>query len=193
MPVYNGANYMRAAIDSALEQSWPDIEVVVVNDGSCDDGQTERIALSYGERVKYISKPNGGVASALNAGIAAMSGEIFCWLSHDDRHLPEKTSRQVAEWDRLGRPDVVLITDYRLIDAAGNTITDVRLNHALLTEKPSYALLRGSIHGCSVFAPKALFERIGLFDEFSSHHTGLRPLAPLFSPVPLRPHAGGFD
>src|ERR1700693_5429600 len=103
MPVYNGANYMRAAIDSALEQSWPDTEVVVVNDGSCDDAQTERIARSYGERVKYISKPNGGVASALNAGIAAMSGEIFCWLSHDDRHFPEKTSRQVAEWDRLGR------------------------------------------------------------------------------------------
>jgi glycosyltransferase involved in cell wall biosynthesis len=165
MPVYNGANYMRTAIDSALGQSWPNTEIVIVNDGSCDDGQTERIARSYGERVKYISKPNGGVASALNAGIAAMSGEIFCWLSHDDRHLPEKTSRQVAEWDRLGRPDVVLITDYRLIDAAGNTITDVRLNHALLTEKPSYALLRGSINGCSVFAPKVLFERIGLFDE----------------------------
>lgn len=165
IPVYNGANYMRPAIDSALAQTWPNTEVVVVNDGSRDEGETDRIARSYGDRIRYISKPNGGVASALNAGIAAMTGDVFCWLSHDDRHLPEKTALQVAEWDRLGRPDVVLISDYRLIDAAGATITDVKLDHALLTGKPSYALLRGSIHGCSVFVPKALFDRVGVFDE----------------------------
>lgn len=158
VPVYNGANYMRDAIDSALAQTWPNIDVVVVNDGSNDGGETERIARSYGARIKYISKPNGGVASALNAGIEAMTGDIFCWLSHDDRHLPEKTTRQVEHWNSLDRPDVVLINE------TGEAITDVHLDHELLTAKPSYALLRGSIHGCSVFVPRSLFERIGTFN-----------------------------
>ena len=89
--------------------------MVVVNDGSSDNGETDRIARSYGADVRYIEKKNGGVASALNAGIAAMTGDIFCWLSHDDRHLPEKTERQVMEWERRGRPNAVLISDYRLL------------------------------------------------------------------------------
>lgn len=165
IPVYNGTNYARHAIDSALAQDYPHTEVIVVNDGSRDGGATEALALSYGDRIRYVAKPNGGVASALNAGIAAMSGDVFCWLSHDDTHLPHKTSAQVALWEARGRPDEVYYGDYRLIDAAGATITDVRLDHAMLEAKPLYALLRGSIHGCSIFVPRRLFERVGVFDE----------------------------
>jgi glycosyltransferase involved in cell wall biosynthesis len=165
VPVFNGANYMRAAIDSALAQTWPATEVLVVDDGSNDGGATDEIARSYGDRIRYIRKPNGGVASALNAGIAAMRGEVFCWLSHDDRHWPNKIKLQMAEWDRLGRAGVVLISDYRLIDETGATITDVRLDHRMLASKPQYTLLRGSIHGCSVFVPKCLFDKVGNFKE----------------------------
>ena len=50
IPVFNGANYLRTAIDRALAQSYPDVEVLVVNDGSTDDGRTEAIARSYGSR-----------------------------------------------------------------------------------------------------------------------------------------------
>jgi hypothetical protein len=165
VPVFNGANYMRAAIDSALAQDYSNLEVLVVNDGSCDGDATDALARSYGDRIHYINKPNGGVASALNAGIAAMTGEIFCWLSHDDIHLPDKTSRQVAFWEELGRPPAVLIGDYRLIDAAGAPLADFRFDHALLEAKPIYALLRGSIHGCTVLLPRILFDEFGLFDE----------------------------
>jgi glycosyltransferase involved in cell wall biosynthesis len=63
LPVYNGSNYMREAIDSALAQTWPNTEVVVVNDGSRDDGATEAIARSYGDRIVFVNKPNGGVGS----------------------------------------------------------------------------------------------------------------------------------
>lgn len=165
IPVFNGLNYMRAAIDSALAQTWPYTEVIIVNDGSKDGGATHKIAMSYGDRIRYVDKPNGGVASALNAGIAAMRGEVFCWLSHDDRHLPHKIERQMAEWERQGRPDKIFISDYRLIDERGKTITNVALNHDLLAAKPQYALLRGSIHGCSVFVPKKIFDTVGVFDE----------------------------
>ena len=66
IPVYNGANYMREAIDSALAQTCSDIDVIVVNDGSRDDGATAEIARSYGGRIRYLEKENGGVSSALN-------------------------------------------------------------------------------------------------------------------------------
>jgi hypothetical protein len=165
IPVYNGANYMREAIESALAQTWPNTEVVVVNDGSRDEGATLAIARSYGDRIVLIDKPNGGVASALNAGIDAMTGDVFCWLSHDDRHHPGKTAAQVEDWLANGQRDEVLYGDYRLIDAKGATIADVALDHAMLTAKPLYALLRGSIHGCSVFVPKRILDDVGHFDE----------------------------
>ncbi|MGH6678292.1 MAG: glycosyltransferase family 2 protein, partial [Bradyrhizobium sp.] len=165
MPVYNGANYMRQAIDSALAQTWPSIEIIVIDDGSTDGGETDRIARSYGDRIRHVKKRNGGVASALNAGIDIMTGDFFCWLSHDDLYVPSKTERQVARWTALGCPgDVVLYTDYALIDATGAPIADVVLDHEMLEEKPLYSVLRGSIHGCSVFVPRHLFDQAGKFD-----------------------------
>ena len=71
IPAYNGSDYMKEAIDSALAQTYPDVEVLVVNDGSDDDGRTEAIALSYGDRIRYFRKGNGGVASALNPSTPA--------------------------------------------------------------------------------------------------------------------------
>ena len=61
IPVYNGANYLREAIDSALAQTCPDCEVLVINDGSTDNGATEAVALSYGDKIRYFSKENGGL------------------------------------------------------------------------------------------------------------------------------------
>ena len=97
VPVYNGANYMREAIDSALEQTYENKEIIVVNDGSRDDGETERIALSYGDRIRYCHKENGGVSSALNLGISQMKGAYFSWLSHDDKYTPEKVAMTKPE------------------------------------------------------------------------------------------------
>ena len=64
IPVYNGANYLSEAIDSALAQTYKNIEIIVVNDGSKDDGATEKVALSYGDKIRYFHKENGGVSSA---------------------------------------------------------------------------------------------------------------------------------
>ena len=77
VPVYNGANYLGAAIESVLRRPTPNIEIVVVNDGSNDDGATERVALSYGKRIRYFFKSNGGVASALNRAISEARGVIY--------------------------------------------------------------------------------------------------------------------
>lgn len=87
IPVYNGENYLKEAIDSALNQTYENVEVLVVDDGSVDG--TREIMNAYGDRIIGLHKKNGGVATALNMGIAHMSGEYFAWLSHDDLMKPD--------------------------------------------------------------------------------------------------------
>src|SRR5574344_1270331 len=95
IPVYNGSNYLKQAIDSAINQTYKNIEIIVVNDGSNDDEATEKIALSYGDKIKYYKKVNGGVASALNLALKNMTGKYFSWLSHDDLYYANKIEKQI--------------------------------------------------------------------------------------------------
>lgn len=82
VPVYNGAKTLKAAVDSLLCQSYADVEILVVNDGSTD--ATGRILESYGDRIRNIYKPNGGVSSARNRGVAEASGEYLMFADADD-------------------------------------------------------------------------------------------------------------
>ena len=82
IPVYNTEKYLRECIESALNQTYKDIEIIAVNDGSNDNSL--KILESFKNRIKIISKKNGGTATALNEGIKNMTGEWFKWLSADD-------------------------------------------------------------------------------------------------------------
>ncbi|MBD2038535.1 glycosyltransferase family 2 protein [Leptolyngbya sp. FACHB-321] len=90
---YNYARFVGDAIDSVLGQTYKNIEVIVVDDGSTDDSRN--VIESYGDRVTAIFKRNGGQASAMNAGFAASNGEIICLLDADDLFLPERVSEVV--------------------------------------------------------------------------------------------------
>lgn len=90
---YNYGRFLKDAIDSALNQTYPNIEVIVVDDGSTDDSQT--VIERYGNQIIPILKQNGGQASAFNAGFAASHGEIICLLDADDIFKPEKVSKMV--------------------------------------------------------------------------------------------------
>jgi glycosyltransferase involved in cell wall biosynthesis len=114
---YNYAKFLQAAIDSALGQTYPWKEVLVVDDGSTDDSR--QIIADYGSRISSILKPNGGQASAFNAGFARSSGEIILFLDADDILHPGIVERVVAAF----RVDPLAArVQYRLaiVDAAGN-------------------------------------------------------------------------
>ena len=164
IPVYNGHKYLSDAIDSAINQTYRNIEVIVVNDGSRDDGKTRAVAKRYGSRIRYIEQENKGVAGALNTGLAAMSGDVFCWLSHDDVYRPNKIERQVDFFNRLDRDDVILFSNYALIDETGKVTGETAMER-VIGDKPQLALLRGCINGCTVFVPKKIFDDLGSFDE----------------------------
>jgi glycosyltransferase involved in cell wall biosynthesis len=111
---YNYGRFLTAAIDSALAQSYPGIEVVVVDDGSTDDSRA--IIASYGERIRPVLRENGGQAAALNTGFEASRGEVIFFLDSDDLLHPNAVEEVMAVW-RPGVVKVQFLLD--VIDAEG--------------------------------------------------------------------------
>lgn len=165
IPVYNGSNYLRESVESALGQTYANVEVIVVNDGSTDNGATEAIARQYGSRIRYISQENKGVAGAMNTAIANMTGDFFTWLSHDDIHLPNKVERQIAFHQELKKPDAILFGNYDLIDAEGKKWHSCTFDRKRFIEQPMLPLLNGCINGCTLFIPAHILRDFGPFDE----------------------------
>ncbi len=164
IPVYNGANYLCEAINSALAQTYKNIEVIVINDGSNDDGKTEEMALSYGSKISYFFKENGGVASALNLGIQKMKGEYFAWLSHDDVYYAEKIVRHIKYLEKRKNKQILTYCDSEIIDKNSNMIRISRINQEYL--KHIYlTIFSTSIGGCTLLIPRFCFEKVGLFNE----------------------------
>lgn len=167
IPVFNGSNYLKEAIESALMQSYPNLEIIVVNDGSSDKGETEKIALSFGKRIKYYSKKNGGVASALNYGIEHMTGEYFSWLSHDDLYKKDKVLRQIEELRGIEDKRTIIVCGYEVVNKYSERLYDVNLLDLYTkveVERPLFAVFRGGINGCATLIHKSHFEREGKFD-----------------------------
>jgi glycosyltransferase involved in cell wall biosynthesis len=93
IPTYNRARTIERAINSVLAQTWPSIEIIVVDSWSTD--QTVELLAQYGDKVRLIRQEKMGPGFARNAGIKAATGEIISFLDSDDEWLPEKTARQV--------------------------------------------------------------------------------------------------
>lgn len=167
IPVYNGSNYLREAIDSALAQTYDNIEIIVVNDGSTDEGATEAIALSYGDKIRYFAKENGGVATALNLGIEKMQGEYFSWLSHDDMYLPEKVEKQVHALVQFKDVGAVVFSDYCYIDENSTVTQNIKLNCNAAKSMKSYLSTdtAAGLHGCSLLISRRILEKYGKFER----------------------------
>jgi glycosyltransferase involved in cell wall biosynthesis len=182
---YNYGQFVGRAIESALGQTWPDTEVVVVDDGSTDDSR--EVIARYPDVVR-VFKSNGGQGSAINAGFAASRGDLVIFVDSDDLLEPHAVERVVEAW----QPGAAKI-QYRLImvDAAGQTIDlfpprDVAFDSGdvvpLLLEKGRYqtAVMSGNAF------PRAILDRILPMPEpeFRIAADGyLVTLAPLFGPV----------
>lgn len=92
IPAYNAERYLERCVRSVLEQSYPEVQVILVEDGSTD-ASPDLCDAWAGDRVQVLHQPNGGVASARNTGIAAASGEYILQLDSDD-YCPSKTLRR---------------------------------------------------------------------------------------------------
>jgi glycosyltransferase involved in cell wall biosynthesis len=95
IPTYNRKLWLQQAIDSVLAQTYPNVEVIVIDDGSTD-GTREALLPHYGEQIRYVYQDNQGESHARNHGIALAQGEYLAFLDSDDLWLPEKLAQQVG-------------------------------------------------------------------------------------------------
>ena len=165
IPVYNGAKYMREAIDSALAQSYENVEVIVVNDGSTD--QTEEIALSYGDRIRYAAKENGGVSTALNMGIACMTGDYFQYLPHDDLLHPDKIKLQIEAIQASGDEMTIAWSGWNQLLEPEHKMIPAQIppwHPRSCWTKRDYPVWVGLVSTVTVLLHRRYFDQAGLFD-----------------------------
>ena len=164
IPVYNGENYVSEAIDSALAQTYNNVEIIVVNDGSED--RTDEICKSYGNKIKYIKKENGGVASALNCGIDAMNGEYFSWLSHDDLYMPDKVLKEIELLNDLNDKETIIGCNVDVVNSSKSLIKHNHIPDSAKRSVKGYLAFDQTtgLNGCSLLINKSLFKKYGYFN-----------------------------
>jgi glycosyltransferase involved in cell wall biosynthesis len=159
IPGYNYARFLAEAIESALAQTQPVHEIIVVDDGSTDD--TPAVARQYEGKVRYVRTENRGVSNARNTGAALATGEAVAFLDADDRWLPRKIELQTAAF--AAHPDA------GLIHAGSRVFDDEAQQHlcefSVQPELDVHALIRCcSISASSVVVRRSVLEKVGSFD-----------------------------
>lgn len=119
IPTFNRAHFLKKTIDSALNQTFKNYEVIVVDDGSNDN--TKEVAESYGNKIKYIYQKNAGPSSARNTGIMHASGTYIAFLDSDDEFLPSKLVMQM-KYLRAHPECRFLYSYYYNVDKKGNIL-----------------------------------------------------------------------
>lgn len=170
IPNFNYAKYVAQAIDSVLAQSYPEIEVIVVNNGSTDN--SSEVLRAYGDRIRLIEQENLGQSGARNSGIKQARGEFVAFLDADDIWLPGKLEKQMKLFTR---PEVGLVYGgYRTVDTALRPLSTriPRLRGRILRQ---FALGPGAVisggESTSVIRKEAL-DRIGPWDTELSISAG---------------------
>jgi len=164
IPAYNAAAFVELACRSAVAQTHPDMEVIVIDDGSKD--ATASIAESI-PGVTCIRKPNGGVSSARNVGMRACGGELIAFLDADDIWHPQKIAAQVALMDRHPDSDLNytrIVFDTAKFDPQSRIPFDPVPPHTLVDDlEPTFR--RPYLGTSSVMVRRRAYERVGGFDE----------------------------
>jgi len=164
IPTYNYAHFLCNAVDSVLAQTYRNIEIIVVDDGSSDN--TSEIAKGYGARINYIYQANRGLSAARNAGIRVAGGEFIAFLDADDMWMPDKIMKQVQ-----------VLKDHGAVGAVGSNLyqVDENLRDLAVVKNKNYAPEKFSREllffnivgggGSSILLRKECFRVAGLFDE----------------------------
>ena len=160
IPTHNRSKLLQQTIESVLNQTYPALEAIVVDDGSTDD--TETVMQQYAGRVIYIKQANQGVSVARNTGFRAASGQFINFLDDDDTFMPTKIERQVQVF--AARPETGLVhCRYYYVDGDGNPLDKPG-------PLPEREVLKRLVCGCFMWSGAPLIrreclERVGMYDE----------------------------
>jgi glycosyltransferase involved in cell wall biosynthesis len=167
LPVFNQERYLADSIESVLNQTFADWELVMVDDGSSDSTPAiiERYRLRHPEKVRSVAQRNMGVAAARNSGIRASTGELVAFIDGDDLWHPRKLEQQV-EVVRARAGVAFVYTGYEVFDSLGRSLETIHpdprfqgdIYEKLWTED-------NRILGPTIMATRKLLDQVGLFDE----------------------------
>jgi len=116
IPVYNSEKFLAECIESVLNQTYKNIEIIAINDGSTDDSL--KILNQFKDKIMIIHQENQGLAGALNTGIKKMTGKWFKWFSPDDVMYPNAIEILVKKGDEMG-DNCIVYSNWEMIDETG--------------------------------------------------------------------------
>lgn len=166
IPVYRFGPYSEQAVDSVLTQTYRDFEVIVVDDGSPNRAGVEHLRARFGNRIRLISRENGGPAAARNSGIKCARGPLIAFLDEDDLWEPNFLEEQLAFMERQ-RDAAMVYSDAFLFgdpSVAGRLLMDLFPTEGEPTLENLLAQ-RCHVVMSAVLGRREVFERAGLFDE----------------------------
>jgi glycosyltransferase involved in cell wall biosynthesis len=164
IPAYNRAETITLAIDSALAQTYKNIELIVVDDGSSDN--TKETLTRYGGSIKYIHKSNGGCSSARNAGIKTARGEYIAFLDSDDAWYPHKLEKQMSLINSDGGYGLA-ISEIEFVNNKMEHLDFSNIRKMLTSNEFALKHLLGlpPVVSSYLLIRKDVFSEVGLFDE----------------------------
>ncbi len=163
IPSYNHAHYIREAIESVLSQTYKNIEIVVIDDGSTDN--TKEVLSPYikNQRIHYICQENRGLSAARNAGLKAAQGQCIKFLDSDDFLYPEQIERQVAQIST--GDNLISISNFCLLRPNGEML---KLKYCPADDEYqqlAYLIEVNQVPPHTLLIPKAIIQKVGGFDE----------------------------
>ena len=174
IPTYNRPDYLRAAVESVLVQTYPFIEILIIDDGSTDGGVRTKSALKpylapdlQSSKITYLYQKNSGLVSAVNRGLMLAQGEYIQRLDDDDRLLPEKIARSVELFQTY--PEVGLVaTGYYHIDEVGKRIR-TRSPRQCPDSSRLFNMLMGCISACAgVMVRSLVHQKVGAYRDIKA-------------------------
>jgi glycosyltransferase involved in cell wall biosynthesis len=167
---YNRKHYVCEAIDSVLGQTYPHVELIVIDDGSTD-GTSDLLRDRYGQRIRYVFQPNQGRSEARNHGMRLAGGEYIAFLDSDDLWEPDKLTRQLAFMQ--ANPQYGLTHTFTsIIDSDGRPApadTEIRLGYHRAGVRSGYTYVamasRCTMFLSTVMVQTSLIPRIGYMDR----------------------------
>jgi len=169
IPTYNRSSIVGDAIDSALLQTYGNIEVVVVDDGSTDD--TLLKVTQYGDRIRVITQDNAGPSAARNRGIAVSRGELIAFLDSDDLWMRTKVERQVSLLLKAGNSVPCCLTNIRMqwndreISSFENSWLRPGIEEGIWLNVSDVLATRFVLFNQAVMIRREALDRVGGFDE----------------------------
>ncbi|MBL7129821.1 MAG: glycosyltransferase [Candidatus Omnitrophica bacterium] len=169
IPAYNCERFISTAIESVLNQSYKDYEIIIVDDGSTD--KTAEVIKQYSENIIYIYQSNGGPSKARNTGVFNARGQYIAFLDQDDAWLPDKLKMQVSLLEenkdvRLAYTDTYILDDKSFANHNAQNKRSFQIRCPHRGEVLQDLFLDNFISTSSVMVYKECFKKVGMFDLF---------------------------